>query len=118
MSAPVWKTPFWPDGVAHDVTDYHYPLPQILDNTAKKYPQNTYTIFNGAFRTYAQVKNTSDRIANYLANNGIKKGDKVAIFLPNIPHFPEILFGILKAGAVAVNCNPVYTPAELRYQLN
>jgi len=117
MSDSAWKTPFWPEGVAHDVTNYHYPLTQILDNAAKKYPDNVYTIFNGAFRTYAQVKDTADRIANFLESKGIKKGDKIAIFLPNIPHFPEVLFGILKAGAVAVNCNPVYTPAELRYQL-
>lgn len=117
MTDQVWKTPFWPEGVAHNVTDYDYPLPQILDRTAQKYPNQVYTIFNGAFRTYSQVKDTADRIANFLSQNGIKKGDKVAIFLPNIPQFPEILFGILKAGAVAVNCNPVYTPKELHYQL-
>ncbi len=117
MSEQAWKTPFWPEGVAHDVTNYHYPLPRILDNTAEKYPDNVYTIFNGAFRTYTQVKDTADRIANFLAGQGISKGDKVAIFLPNIPHFPEILFGILKSGAVAVNCNPSYTPSELNYQL-
>ena len=117
MNDQVWKTPFWPKGVAHDVTNYHYPLPQILDNTAAKYPDNVYTIFNGAFRTFAQVKDTADRIAAFLAGRGIKKGDKVAIFLPNIPHFPEIIFGILKSGAVAVNCNPSYTASELQYQL-
>jgi len=117
MIDQVWKTPFWPEGVAHNVKDYNYPLPQILDKTAEKYPDKVYTIFEGAFRTYAQVKDAADRIATFLAGQGIKKGDKVAIFLPNIPHFPEVLFGILKAGAVAVNCNPVYTPAELRYQL-
>ena len=117
MTEQAWKTPFWPEGVAHNVTNYHYPLPQILDETAKKYPDNVYTIFNGAFRTFKQVKDTSDRIANFLAGQGITRGDKVAIFLPNIPHFPEILFGILKSGAVAVNCNPSYTPSELNYQL-
>jgi long-chain acyl-CoA synthetase len=117
MSDQRWETPFWPEGVAHDVTNYHYPLPQILDNTAEKYPDNVYTIFNGAFRTYTQVKDTADRIANFLEGKGIKKGDKVAIFLPNIPHFPEVLFGILKSGAVAVNCNPSYTSSELNYQL-
>ena len=117
MSDQRWETPFWFEGVAHDVNNYHYPLPQILDNTAGKYPDNVHTIFNGAFRTYAQVKDTADRIANFLEGKGIKKGDKVAIFLPNIPQFPEILFGILKSGAVAVNCNPSYTPSELNYQL-
>ncbi|HSL62387.1 MAG TPA: long-chain fatty acid--CoA ligase, partial [Desulfotignum sp.] len=69
-----WQTPYWPEGVAHDVTDYHYPLTQVLDRTAQKYPDNVYTIFNGASRTYAQVRDTADRIACFLAGNGIKKG--------------------------------------------
>ena len=112
-----WNTPFWPDGVARTVADYHYPIFKFLDDSAAQYPNQVFTIFNGASKTYAQVKDTADRIANFLAAKGIGKGDKVAIFLPNLPHFPEILFGILKSGAVAVNCNPVYTPPELNYQL-
>ncbi len=118
MSFKQWETPFWPEGVAHDVSGYNYPLTDILDNSARKYPDKVFTIFNDAQRTFAQVKDTADRIANFLAGQGIKQGDKVAIFLPNLPHFPEIFFGILKAGAVAVNCNPVYTPAELNHQLS
>ncbi|MBI9087845.1 MAG: long-chain fatty acid--CoA ligase [Desulfobacterium sp.] len=118
MDAPTWDTPFWPKGVANTVPDYHFPLFKLLDDSAKSTPDNVFTIFNGATRTFAQVKDTSDRIANFLARKGIKRGDKVAIFLPNIPQFPEIFFGILKAGACCVNCNPVYTPTELNHQLN
>lgn len=117
MNDQTWKTPFWPEGVAHTVSDYKFPVFKLLDDAAKEYPNNVFTIFNGATKTYAQVKNTVDRIANFLAHKGIEKGDKVAIFLPNLPQFPEILFGILKAGAIAVNCNPIYTPAELNLQL-
>ena len=117
MTDQAWKTPFWPEGVAHDVTDYNFPVYKFLDDSARDYPDNTFTIFNGATKTYAQVKDTSDRIAAFLVGKGIKKQDKVAIFLPNLPQFPEILFGILKAGAVAVNCNPVYTASELNHQL-
>lgn len=117
MNDNVWKTPFWPEGVAHTFTDYQFPVFKFLDDSAAKYPDNIFTVFNGATRTYSAVKDTADRIANFLAGKGIKKGDKVAIFLPNLPQFPEILFGILKAGAVAVNCNPVYTAPELNYQL-
>ena len=112
-----WNTPFWPENVSRTVTDYHYPIFKFLDDSAEKYPNRVFTIFNGATKTYAQVRDTADRIANFLSSKGIGKGDKVAIFLPNLPHFPEILFGILKAGAVAVNCNPVYTAPELNYQL-
>jgi len=117
-AAGPWNTPFWPEGVAHNVTDYHYPIFKLLDDSAARYPNQIFTIFNGAKKTFSQVKDTADRIAYFLAKKGIKKGDKVAIFLPNLPHFPEIFFGITKAGAVAVNCNPIYTPSELRQQLN
>lgn len=117
MTDQDWKTPFWPKNVAATCTDYKFPLFKFLDDSAENYPDNVFTVFNNATRTYAQVKDTADRIANFLASHGIGKGDKVAIFLPNLPQFPEILFGILKAGAVAVNCNPVYTPAELNLQL-
>ena len=117
MADSVWKTPFWPEGVAHNVTDYKFPVFKFLDDSARKYPNHPYTVFNGASKTFAQVKDTADRIATFLCGKGIGKGDKVAIFLPNLPQFPEILFGILKAGAVAVNCNPVYTASELSHQL-
>ncbi len=116
-SDQAWKTALWPEGVAHDVTDYNFPIFKFLDDSARDYPNKEFTIFNGASKTFTQVKDTADRIAFFLVQKGIGKGDKVAIFLPNLPHFPEILFGILKAGAVAVNCNPVYTPAELNLQL-
>ena len=118
MSSKHWETPFWPEGVPHEVSDYRYPLTDLLDNAAHQYPEKVYTIFNDATRTFAQVKDTADRIANFLAENGIEKGDRVAIFLPNLPHYPEIFFGILKAGAVCVNCNPIYTPSELNHQLS
>lgn len=117
MALKPWPSKNWPEGVSHEITDYIRTLPSILDEAAQDYPNNVYTIFNGATRTFTQVKDTADRIANYLASRGVQKGDKVAIFLPNIPHYPEIYFGILKAGAVCVTCNPLYTPAELNYQL-
>lgn len=117
MALKPWPTKNWPDGVAHELTDFEKPLPTVIDDAARDYPDNVYTIFNGATRTFTQVKDTADRIANFLASRGIKKGDKVAIFLPNLPHYPAIYFGILKAGAVCVTCNPIYTPPELNYQL-
>ena len=118
MNETSMETMVLPKDEPQIVTDYQFPLFKILDDSARDYPNNDFTIFNGASRTYAKVKDTADRVANFLAGKGIKKGDKIAIFLPNIPQFPEIMFGILKAGAVCVNCNPVYTPSELRHQLN
>jgi long-chain acyl-CoA synthetase len=117
MAATTWPAPNWPQDVAHDVSGYEKPLFSLLDDSAGNYPNQVYTIFNDATRTFAQVKDTADRIANFLASRGIQKGDRVAIFLPNLPHYPAIFFGILKAGAVCVTCNPLYTANELNYQL-
>jgi long-chain acyl-CoA synthetase len=117
MTADHWPTRNWPDGVPHEIDGYDIPLFQVLDDAARDYPSQVYTIFNDATRTYAQVKDTADRIANFLHAKGIRKGDRVAIFLPNLPHYPAIYFGILKAGAVCVTCNPLYTAGELNYQL-
>ena len=117
MTATTWSTPNWPQDVPHDISGYEKPLFSVLDESASNYPDQVYTIFNDATRTYAQVKDTADRIANFLASRGIQKGDRVAIFLPNLPHYPAIFFGILKAGAVCVTCNPLYKANELNYQL-
>ncbi len=120
MVATSWPTDKWPEGVAQDIDpeSYNHPVFKFLDDAARDYPNNVYTIFNDSTRTYAQVKDTADRVANFLASAGIKKGDRVAIFLPNLPHYPAIFFGILKAGGICVTCNPQYTASELNYQLN
>ena len=118
MSTKLWHGPKWPEGVPYEISGYEKPLFSILDEAAKDYPDQTYTLFNDASRTFAQVKDTADRIAHFLASRGIKPGDRVAIFLPNLPHYPAIFFGILKAGGVCVTCNPLYQAAELNFQLN
>ncbi|MFO7753045.1 MAG: long-chain fatty acid--CoA ligase [Desulfobacteraceae bacterium] len=118
MTDSAWDTPFWPENVSKTtVPDYDYPVFEMLDRAAAKYPDKVFTIFNGAERTYARVKDTADRIAWFLAQKGIAKGDKVALILPNLPHYPEIFFGITKTGATCVTCNPIYTGPELHHQL-
>ena len=117
MTAKPWHGAKWPKGTPFEISGYDKPVYTLLDESAEKYPDNVYTIFSGATRTFAQVKDTADRVANFLISRGIKKGDRVAIFLPNLPHYPAIFFGILKAGAVCVTCNPIYTANELNYQL-
>jgi len=117
MVLKAWPATNWPEGVPREITGYDKPVYSVLDESAAKYPNLVYTIFNDGTRTFAQVKDTADRIAHFLASRGIKKGERVAIFLPNLPHYPAIYFGILKAGAVCVTCNPLYTAGELNYQL-
>lgn len=112
-----WHGPRWPHGVPYEVAGYERPLFALLDDAARDFPGATYTIFNGAIRTFSQVKNAAERVAAFLSSRGIQKGDRVAIFLPNLPHYPAVFFGILKAGGVAVTCNPLYTAPELHFQL-
>ncbi len=115
--AKLWHGSKWPEGVPYEVDGYEKPLFSILDETARDYPDKTYTIFNDFTRTFAQVKERADRVANFLVSQGIRPNDRVAIFLPNLPHYPEIFFGILKAGGVCVTCNPLYEASELNFQL-
>lgn len=68
--------------------------------------------------TYADLDRHSRCFASYLTNNlKLKKGDRVAIMMPNLLQYPICLYGILRAGLVVVNVNPLYTPAELEHQL-
>jgi len=113
----VLSNKIWPEGVPANISGYEQPLFSILDQAIRDYPEETFTIFQGATRTYNQVNETANSIANFLISMGIKKGDRVAIFLPNLPHYPAIFFGILKVGAVCVTCNPIYTTEELNFQL-
>ncbi|MFX0084671.1 MAG: long-chain fatty acid--CoA ligase [Candidatus Hodarchaeota archaeon] len=118
MEEQIWHKYNWPKNVKKSIEPYpNEPLYKILENSAEKSGELPYTIFKGTTTTYAETNAAADRIANFLVNIGVKKGEKVAIFLPNLPHYPIIFFGILKAGAVAVTCNPTYTEDELRYQL-
>ena len=117
MSKKLWQGAKWPEGVPYEIEGYEKPLFSILDDAARDYPDETYTIFNDFTRTFTEVKETADRVANFLSSRGIKPGDRIGIFLPNLPHYPEIFFGILKAGGVCVTCNPLYQASELNFQL-
>ena len=92
------------------------PLYYFLEQSAQKYPDKPCTIFKGAVVTYKEMNEITDRIAAALADMGVKKGDRVGIFMPNTPQFVMAYFGILKAGGVVVATNPLYTPAEIEYQ--
>jgi len=94
------------------------PVFQFLDQSAQKYPDRACTIFKGAVISYKEMNAISDHIAGALVAMGVKKGDRVGIFMPNTPQFVMAYFGILKAGGVVVATNPLYTPPEIEYQAN
>lgn len=92
------------------------PLYHFLEESASKYPDKACTIFKGAVVSYKEMNEITDRVAAALVDLGVKKGDRVGIFMPNTPQFLMAYFGILKAGGVVVATNPLYTPAEIEYQ--
>jgi len=101
------------------------PLHDLLERTAREHPGTVATIFGApvggrcieASLTYERLNALADRFAAGLQRLGVAKGDRVALVLPNCPQFAYCFFGTLKAGAVVVPTNPLYTVRELRTQL-
>jgi long-chain acyl-CoA synthetase len=93
------------------------PLTWLLDQTVSHYPRHTALIYYGTKMSYAQLSTLANRFALALQRLGIKKGDRVALALPTIPQYPIAFYGALKAGAVVVPTNPMYTEREMQYQL-
>jgi len=103
-------------GVPHTIEIPNVPLFHFLEESARKYPDRACTIFKGAVISYREMNTISDRIAAALVDMGVKKGDRVGIFMPNTPQFVMVYFGILKAGGVVVATNPLYTAPEIEHQ--
>jgi len=103
-------------GVPHTVEIPKVPLFHFLDESARKYPDRACTIFKGAVITFQEMNAITDHVAAALVDMGIKKGDRVGIFMPNTPQFVMAYFGILKAGGVVVATNPLYTQPEIEHQ--
>jgi len=105
-------------GVPQHIDYPRVPLFALLEDTAKKYPESSCTIFKGAKITYREMDELTDRLAAGLASLGIKKGDRVGIFMPNTPQFVMAFFAIIKLGAIAVATNPLYSGREIEHQVN
>jgi long-chain acyl-CoA synthetase len=93
-------------------------IEQLLADMAAKPSGAVLTIYKGAKLTYSQVNDLVDRMAAALQGLGVKKGDRVAIHLPNCPQFVISYYGALRAGAIVVPCNPVYVAREMEHQIN
>jgi long-chain acyl-CoA synthetase len=92
-------------------------LPEALDRSARNYPNLTALNMMGKQITYRELNALVNRLANALRDLGVKKGDKVAILLPNIPQGFIACYAVFRLGAVVVMTNPLYTEGELQYQL-
>ncbi|KQU76809.1 MULTISPECIES: long-chain-fatty-acid--CoA ligase [unclassified Rhizobacter] len=108
----------YPSGVPEQIDVEQYTsLTALIDESLKKYADLPAYKFMGKVFTFRQVDDASRAFAAYLQSLGLEKGDRVAIMMPNVPQYPIAVAGILRAGMVVVNVNPLYTPRELEHQL-
>ncbi len=93
------------------------PLYRFLDSAARRYPRKRAIVFFDSPLTYRELNDAANRFANALIGLGVQKGDRVALLLPNSPQMVIAYYGALKAGAIAVSLNPLFTAGELEGQL-
>ena len=108
----------YPEGVPAEIGIDHIPsLVALFDDACRKYADKVAYVSMGIEMTYRELDAQASAFAGWLQSRGLKKGDRVALMMPNLLQYPVALFGTLRAGCVVVNCNPLYTPRELEHQL-
>ena len=109
---------FWPEGVPKHIDYPEIPLSDLLKNTAESNPNHVAIVYFDREMTYRELNLASDKFATALADLGVKKGDKVAFFLPNIPQFVISYYGAIRIGAIETAISPLYKEREVEHQLN
>ncbi|PWG61635.1 AMP-binding protein [Spiribacter halobius] len=114
----IWLASYSP-GVPADIDPEAYPsLREIFDRSCERFAERRAFTCMGATLSYARLDALSRAFAAWLQHEaGLERGQRVAIMLPNLLQYPVALFGALRAGLTVVNVNPLYTPRELRHQL-
>ncbi|HTT10795.1 MAG TPA: AMP-binding protein [Burkholderiaceae bacterium] len=118
MSKPIWLEQY-PAGIAAEVDVHQYrSLKEILETSCRRFATLPAYSNMGTVITYGELELASRAFGAYLQKcAGLKRGDRVAIMMPNLLQYPVALFGALRAGFTVVNTNPMYTPRELEHQL-
>ena len=107
----------YPKGILPEIGPLEYQsLNELFDSASKKYSNKIAFDNLGGALTFSDVDRYSTYFAAYLQHLGLKKGDRIAIQMPNLLQFPVAFIGSLKAGLIVVNTNPLYTPREMEYQ--
>lgn len=113
---------FYDEGVPPTLEYPEVSLHWYLEESARKHPDTTATILPGRFGetklTYRELNELANRLANALIDLGVKKGDRVALYMPNCPQFAIAYYAILKAGGVVVTTSPLYSQREVEHQFN
>ena len=108
----------YPAGVPAEIDVNQYPsLVALLDESFRRYGDRIAYKFMGKAITFKEVDQASAAFAAWLQAQGLARGDRVAVMMPNVPQYPVAIAAILRAGLVVVNVNPLYTPRELEHQL-
>ncbi|MFC7378382.1 AMP-binding protein [Brevundimonas sp. GCM10030266] len=120
----LWARRFWTDGYRPDVPTHiddeleHWSgIDALFEADARRFADRTGFVSLGSGLTYGTALAEAKAFAGWLQSVGIEPGDRVALMMPNCLQYPVALFGVLFAGGVVVNVNPLYTPSELRHQL-
>jgi long-chain acyl-CoA synthetase len=113
---------FWlknyPAGVPHDIDYTQYSsIAQLIEEAFAKYRNRKAYVCMDKSMTFGQVDDLSKALGAWLQSKGLKKGDRVALMMPNVLQYPVAIAAVLRAGYVVVNINPLYTPRELEHQL-
>ncbi|MBB3276853.1 MULTISPECIES: long-chain fatty acid--CoA ligase [Pseudoxanthomonas] len=110
----------YPEGVPHEIDlDEYRSIVSVLETAIDRYRNRPAFSNFGKSLTYGEIDTLSKQFAAYLLGElKLKKGDRVAIMMPNCLQYPVAIFGVLRAGLTVVNVNPMYTPRELRHQLS
>ncbi|KAA1185805.1 long-chain fatty acid--CoA ligase [Rhizobium tropici] len=95
----------------------HASLIELLEESCARYADRLAFTSMGKSITYRELNTQTRKIAAWLQSLGLQKGDRVAVMMPNVLQNPVTVYGILRAGLVVVNVNPLYTPRELEHQL-
>ncbi|CFQ58913.1 long-chain-fatty-acid--CoA ligase [Yersinia similis] len=115
----VWLKRYPADVPAEIDPDRYSSLVEMFENAALRYADQPAFINMGEVMTFRKLEERSRAFAAYLQQGlGLQKGDRVALMMPNLLQYPIALFGVLRAGMVVVNVNPLYTPRELEHQLS
>ena len=113
----IWIKHYSPGVPAEVDTSRYANLIELIETAFKKHATKPAYKMMGASQSFAQIDEASRALAAYLQSLGLAKGDRVAIMMPNIFQYPVAIAAVLRAGYVAVNVNPLYTPRELEHQL-
>ncbi len=114
----VWLNRYPADVPAEINPDRYHSLIDMFEQAVERYADNPAFINMGETMSFLKLEERSRAFAAYLQQGmGLKKGDRVALMMPNLLQYPVAMFGVLRAGMVVVNVNPLYTPRELEHQL-